>query len=252
MKPAHTNTALLRGVLVHYLNQPERFVKLPDLTNFLLPHVKLAYVYPLDAASELSPAEDALTHNMSAIRKAQFRAGRHCARIALERLGVRNYPILFQPERLPAWPPFVTGSISHTGEYAIAAVAPKDSVLSIGVDAEQNLPIEEALWSFIFAPEEIARLRNFPESERTLLAKLLFSAKESVYKCQYQYFSQRILFQAIGISLLPGHRRFNVHLPFTALSRIRLTGLIALTADLVVTICCIVPDSALGKSHRPR
>jgi 4'-phosphopantetheinyl transferase EntD len=68
------------------------------------------------------------------------------------------------------------------------AVARSTSVRSIGIDLELDTPLSEKLLSRVLSPHEFSALRA---SERQAgialpeIAKLVFSAKESAYKCQY-------------------------------------------------------------------
>ena len=65
-------------------------------------------------AAELHPEEAAQLGRVSEQRRHEFAAGRACARLALERLGLpAAAPLLSRPDRSPAWP-----------EGAVAAACP--------------------------------------------------------------------------------------------------------------------------------
>ena len=83
--------------------------------------------------------------------------------------------------RAPLWPHGFVGSISHAGELALAVAAPSSLIRAIGVDLEPALPLDQELLNRVCRPEELARLQTSPNP--LLQAKLVFSAKESVYKC---------------------------------------------------------------------
>jgi 4'-phosphopantetheinyl transferase EntD len=119
----------------------------------------------------------------------EFRAGRHAAREALSRLGIPPGPIARNEDRSPCWPAGVAGSITHVRRgswgFAAAAVARRETWAAIGIDVELDTALEEPLWRRVLTPSERRRLEGLPEAERGALAKLVFSAKEAVYKCQY-------------------------------------------------------------------
>ncbi len=68
------------------------------------------------------PAELAqLCQSFSTARRTQFLCGRWCAARALEQLDAAAQVIGRGADREPVWPPGITGSISHSGDWAIAA-----------------------------------------------------------------------------------------------------------------------------------
>ena len=130
----------------------------------------------------------------------QFTAGRVCSRIALGRLGVATTtPVLRGEDRAPIWPPGFVGSISHTDTWCAAAVARVEDVRSIGIDLEPATPLKESLWRRVCTPKERDWLHAL--SAPGLTGKVIFSAKESVYKCQYPITSKFLGFQAVQLEL---------------------------------------------------
>ncbi|SEK91666.1 4'-phosphopantetheinyl transferase EntD (siderophore biosynthesis) [Roseovarius nanhaiticus] len=118
-------------------------------------------------------------------RAREFAAGRAASRVAMALMGHASRPVPAGPDRAPIWPDGLTGSLSHTSSLCIAALAPLDQVRAIGVDLEDALPVPADLIPDICTLAERAWLACQPEAERGLLAKLIFSAKECAYKCQY-------------------------------------------------------------------
>ena len=90
--------------------------------------------------SFLHPEEAACVRRSVEKRRLEFSAGRFCARMALSQLGVHDFSLLPDADRVPLWPPGVVGSISHCSGLAVAAVARSESVKSIGVDVEPPPP----------------------------------------------------------------------------------------------------------------
>jgi 4'-phosphopantetheinyl transferase EntD len=118
-------------------------------------------------------------------RKAEFATARIFARRALARLGVPPCALVPRPDRSPSWPNGVVGSISHTTGCCIVAVTNAPEIIGIGLDIELDTPLETDLERMICTERERKWLECAKPSERGFLGKLLFSAKESFYKCQY-------------------------------------------------------------------
>lgn len=84
----------------------------------------------------------------------------------------------------PRWPEGLVGSITHTQGFAAAAIAPSDAWLSVGIDSEKlaGADVLKEAGEIVLRDEERqlgARL-SVPEDHFILL---VFSAKESIYKC---------------------------------------------------------------------
>lgn len=155
----------------------------------------------------LLPEEAQRTLGFSPKRLAEYRATRHCARKALERLGTRNFPVVSGPDRAPIWPDHVAGSITHTGDleagWCGVAVAAKRELVSLGIDAESDAPLAHEIWDDVLTRAEVDALASLPEQDRGLRAKVVFSAKEAVYKCQYPLSRQFVGFHEVAVSLQP-------------------------------------------------
>ncbi|HEU5181867.1 MAG TPA: 4'-phosphopantetheinyl transferase superfamily protein [Candidatus Polarisedimenticolia bacterium] len=131
----------------------------------------------------LYPEEAACIAAAVPARRREFAQGRLCARRALADLEIRHFPLLAGKDRAPIWPPGVVGSLTHCGGICAAAVARADRIAGVGIDIESAEPLGDDLLRLVCVPAERARLDASPESSRGLRAKLLFSAKESVFKC---------------------------------------------------------------------
>jgi 4'-phosphopantetheinyl transferase EntD len=157
------------------------------------------------ACAPLLPEERAGTEVFVARRLHEFQTGRQCARLALARYGVGPVPIPRGVDRAPIWPEGFVGSISHTSSGASgwcgAAVAQTSSVQSLGLDAEADEPLERGLWRVVLTASELAHLSRGSEEEQGWRAKLIFSAKECAYKCQYPLTRRFLNFQAFDIAL---------------------------------------------------
>jgi 4'-phosphopantetheinyl transferase EntD len=161
---------------------------------------------PHSVGSGLLSAERDAIEGAAQTRVEQFTAGRVCSRLALVRLGVAaTTPIERGEDRAPIWPRGFIGSISHTDSWCAAAVARLGELRSIGIDLEPATPLKEALWRRVCTPEERERLRHLPDPG--LMGKILFSAKEAVYKCQYPLTTQFLGFHAVQVEVGDGSFR---------------------------------------------
>ena len=158
----------------------------------------------------LFPEEAACIVRAIPKRRREFAAGRWYARRALAQLGVPAAPLLPGPDRAPRWPAGVVGSIAHSDTICIAAVAWRERVQALGVDAEPWQPLDAELWPLIGTPCELGWLMRQPPRLRGYLARALFSAKEATYKCQYPLTGAPLDFPDLEVALDPPGGRFTV------------------------------------------
>ncbi|MBW1831157.1 MAG: 4'-phosphopantetheinyl transferase superfamily protein [Deltaproteobacteria bacterium] len=175
----------------------------PLFHRLLGPHVETEELDPHSLEGGLLNAEEEAVAGAAQTRIEQFTAGRGCGRIALGRLGVATTtPILRGEDRAPIWPLGFVGTISHTDTWCAAAVARAEDVRSIGIDLEPATPLNESLWRRVCTPKERDWLHEL--AEPGLMGKILFSAKESVYKCQYPITTTFLGFHAVEVELDDG------------------------------------------------
>ena len=157
-------------------------------------------------AYELMQEEASAATKFSARRLREFKLGRACARELLVTLGFADFPVRVGSSRQPIWPAELTGSISHAGEIAICAIAAKQQVAGIGIDIEVIAPETFDLFATVASDAERER---FPlQTDCDYLAKLLFSAKESVFKCQFPLTGQWLDFKDVSLALDFANGRF--------------------------------------------
>jgi 4'-phosphopantetheinyl transferase EntD len=158
---------------------------------------RVAYGDELDHAP-LYPEEAVHVAKAVARRRAEYAAGRACARAALAALGSEPGPILRDGERgAPVWPEGVVGSITHCDGYRAAAVARTGDVLTIGIDAEPHGPLPDGVLEVILSTEaEAAALADLTARHPAIhWDRLLFSAKETVYKAWYPFHRRMLGFK---------------------------------------------------------
>ncbi len=135
--------------------------------------------------AELHPAETEYVARAVPKRIAEFAAGRACAKAALAEFGVHEFALRAAPDRQPIWPEGFIGSITHTTGFCAAAVAPRASMLALGLDTEIVGAPTRDIWPTISRNEELAWVQSLPAGDQPAAITLLFAAKEAFYKCQY-------------------------------------------------------------------
>lgn len=136
-----------------------------------------------DPTAELLPTEHEIVARAVARRKREVTIARTCARRALGQLGYPELAIPRGSKREPIWPKGVVGSITHCQDYCAAAVATDSSALSVGIDAEPDETLPEGVLEEVTVEAEREALSRLPGDRNW--DRLLFSAKESIYKAWY-------------------------------------------------------------------
>jgi 4'-phosphopantetheinyl transferase EntD len=136
--------------------------------------------------STVYPEEEAAVRMAVAKRRQEHRTVRVCARRALAQLGHPPAPLLSGRRGEPLWPPGVVGSMTHCDGYRAAAVASADDIRAIGIDAEHHAPLPAGVLDAVAVPAERSRLAEAERRSRGVhWDRLLFSAKESVFKAVF-------------------------------------------------------------------
>jgi 4'-phosphopantetheinyl transferase EntD len=166
-----------------------------------------------DVRGRLLPVEEPHVAAAVEARKRAFLAGRVCARGALEELRVCVDGVAARPDRQPAWPPGVVGSITHSEQYCAAAVAPATAFRGIGIDIEDIERCDVEMLPVICTARELAAVSRLPPPLRVRAGALLFSAKEAFFKCQYPVTGAWLYFHHVDV-----HARSSSALAFTCRS----------------------------------
>ncbi|MGQ0840564.1 4'-phosphopantetheinyl transferase family protein [Actinokineospora sp.] len=139
---------------------------------------------PPDAV--LLPAEVAVVAKAVDKRKREFTTVRHCARQALARLGRPPAPILPGERGAPQWPHGIVGSMTHCAGYRAAVLALDSEIVTVGIDAEPHVPLPDGVLDAVSDPDERRAIAAMAAAHPdTHWDKLLFAAKESVYKAWF-------------------------------------------------------------------
>ncbi|MDI5973062.1 4'-phosphopantetheinyl transferase superfamily protein [Streptomyces sp. SL13] len=196
----------------------------------LLPgKISVAEVFGELPDAVLFPEEEAFIARAVESRRREFATVRACARRALAGLGVAPAPILPDGRGAPGWPAGVVGSMTHCRGYRASAVSTADDLVSLGIDAEPAGPLPDGVLEAVSLPSERRRMAELQQWEResgagagttggtgagpgagtaggtaarggpaqgqvTHWDRLLFSAKESMFKTWYPLMKRQLDF----------------------------------------------------------
>ncbi|MFD3730258.1 4'-phosphopantetheinyl transferase [Streptomyces sp. NPDC058632] len=150
----------------------------------------------------LYPEEAAVVARAVDKRRREFTAVRSCARRAMKKLGVPPHPVLPGERGAPGWPDGLAGSMTHCAGYCAAALVRTGDLASVGIDAEVHGPLPEGVLASVALPgeaERVARLTR--ERPGVHWDRLLFSAKEAVYKAWFPLTGKWLDFMEADIEL---------------------------------------------------
>jgi enterobactin synthetase component D / holo-[acyl-carrier protein] synthase len=173
----------------------------------------------------LFPEEERIIAHAVPARRRDYTTVRSCARACLGRLGYPPVPILPGVGGAPMWPAGIRGSMTHCAGYAAAAVGTAPWISTIGIDAEPDAPLPDGVLGLIATSVEQNRLAVMgPEPRRASTSsarmvtqqdsddpswdRLLFSAKESVYKAWFPLVGEWLDPQETEILFSPHERTF--------------------------------------------
>jgi 4'-phosphopantetheinyl transferase EntD len=159
--------------------------------------------------ARLFPEESAAILGAVRKRRLEFTTGRACARAALTMLGLPPAPIVPAARGAPRWPDGVVGSITHCAGYRAAAAARATDVAALGIDAEPHEPLPDGVLDVVALPGEHADvLRIGGLVPRLCWDRVLFSAKESVYKAWFPLTGRWLGFEDARLWIDPAERTF--------------------------------------------
>jgi 4'-phosphopantetheinyl transferase EntD len=139
----------------------------------------------------------------------------------MEKLGVPAQAVLRGEHGAPVWPAGLIGSMTHCEGYCAASLARATDLASLGIDAEPHEELPDDVIVSVALPTEHDRLRELAERDASVhWDRLLFSAKESVYKAWYpltgkwlDFFEADIELRADGGSARSGALRAELLVP---------------------------------------
>jgi 4'-phosphopantetheinyl transferase EntD len=161
----------------------------------------------------LFPGEEDVISGAVDKRRNEFATARACARDALAQLGLPPVPIVPGWRGAPQWPPGVVGSITHCAGYRASAVARDRDVVTIGLDAEPHDDLPSGVLGAVASAREQTRLAALAAARPDVCwDRLLFSAKESVYKAWFPLTRRWLDFEEASVDIDPVSRTFTARL----------------------------------------
>ena len=166
---------------------------LPDIADLVYAEM---YGDPADLAP--LPDEEPLIARSVPKRRNEFVTVRHCARVAMEQLGVPPSPILKGEKGEPQWPRGVVGSLTHCEGYRAAVVGRSEVARSVGIDAEPHGVLPDRVLEAISLPDERREIAALPGG--LYWDRILFCAKEATYKAWFPLTQRWLGFEDAHIS----------------------------------------------------
>ena len=175
--------------------------RLEGLASLLPPGVAAVGMQHEGEIATMAPEEALYVRDAGYVRRAEFAAGRWCARHALKALGLPADPIGRRPDGIAAWPRGIVGSITHSHGYAVAAAASDVHFRALGIDAEPHIAAADDVIARIAAPAERQHLSAMSLAcPDVRWGRVLFSAKEAAYKAWYPLMRTPLRFRDISVS----------------------------------------------------
>lgn len=183
------------------------------INQILPPEVSATETFADLPDARLFPEEEVVIARAVDKRRREFTTARACARSALQRLGIEPAPIVRGKGGAPRWPDGVVGSITHCSGYRACAVAFSRHMTSIGIDAEPNEEAPDGVIGTVTDHAERAHLADLAAADTGISwDRLLFSAKESVYKTWFPLTGRWLGFGDASVEIDPVARSFTARL----------------------------------------
>jgi len=169
----------------------------------LVPNSCVAYEITSDPANVvLFPEEEKFIVGAMPERRAEFATVRWCARQALVDLGSRPEPLVPGVRGAPNWPAGFVGSMTHCTGYRAAVAATSLDLLAIGIDAEPHLSLPEEVLELVTTSAERRHLLELSgQDPAKYWDRILFCAKEAVYKAWSSMTGRWLNFDDVGVHL---------------------------------------------------
>jgi phosphopantetheine--protein transferase-like protein len=132
-------------------------------------------------------------------RRYEFSTGRLCARKVLQQIGIDNFTLTQGKKGEAIWPEQITGTISHSNNWAAAAVSTTNDIMGIGFDIETVNRISSGIHKIIITEKEKELLDKKDKQDAQIYAALIFSAKEAIYKALSKLYNKTLRFKDVSI-----------------------------------------------------
>lgn len=135
-------------------------------------------------------------------RRREFTTARACVREAFSQLGLPPSALTNGARGEPLWPSGIVGSITHCDGYRACAIARSTEMATIGIDAEPHAALPDGVLHEVATVQELSwledRRRDLPGVHWD---RLLFSAKESVYKAWFPLAKRWLGFEDAAVTV---------------------------------------------------
>src|SRR3569833_2826929 len=221
----------------------------------LPPEVASAEACDVSGEVDLFPEEEAAVARAVDKRRREFTTARGCARRALAVLGLPPVPIVPGERGAPTWPAGVVGSMTHCDGYRASAVALEERVRTVGVDAGPNGPLPYGVLEAVASPPERAWIQaRAGDGSGVCWDRLLFSAKESIYKAWFPLTRRWLDFDEAVVTADPDDGTFTARLrvPGPVVDGRALTGVTGrwtVSHGLVATAIAVLAAAPAGSAE---
>lgn len=180
-------------------------------------------------------------------RQREFATVRMCARRAMASLGYQPAPLVRGRGGAPRWPTGLVGSLTHCRGFRAAAVARAEEILTLGVDAEPALPLPHGVLGLVSSSAERSAVAELAATAPGVAwDRLLFCAKEAVYKAWFPLTGRWLGIREVAVTLEPGGA-FAARLPAATTEPGGFTGRWCLHHGfLLAAVACPVTDAAVA------
>jgi len=151
-----------------------------------------------DEAHLLPEELSSISARQPAMRRASG-AARWLARRLLAEIGVSDVAIPRAPSGAPVWPDGIIGSLAHDDAMAVAAVAPVGAIVSLGIDVEPAEPLPDDSFAIVATGAD-----RTGAADPRLAGRILFCAKEAVYKAAFPLDREVLGYEDIAVDLDAG------------------------------------------------
>jgi 4'-phosphopantetheinyl transferase EntD len=181
-----------------FLPAREHTVAAPDIASIFPSGVLTLCEHRAQWSTDITPQESTQLGDVCEKRYAEFCAGRSQARRLIAMINGTAQPLLIGDYRQPLWPSDVSGSISHSDQFCAVAVAPREKIADLGIDVDTLEALDPGVIDVVLTDNEVSQTE---ENSEDWVSKLIFSIKESNYKCCYSKVRTYIDFKQCEVKL---------------------------------------------------
>ena len=127
-------------------------------------------------------------------------AARLAMRELLTQAGFRDWSMPRKHGEAPDWPQGWTGSLTHSNQFAAAALARREIIEGVGIDIEPAEPLPTELRDIVIVKGDVGL-----SGSDDLAGRILFCAKEACYKAVYPIDRRFLEFADVTVNFESGY-----------------------------------------------